>query len=79
MTSHPDIPSLKPQQIIRALEKGGLVFVRQKGSHRLYRHPDTKRRTTVTMHTHEVTSSWVKEIIKQAGISVHEFLDLLRE
>ena len=29
--------SVKPRQIIKVLEKNGFTFVRQKGSHRLYK------------------------------------------
>jgi len=30
------LPSLKPKEVIKVLEKLGFVFVRQKGSHRIY-------------------------------------------
>jgi predicted RNA binding protein YcfA (HicA-like mRNA interferase family) len=41
--------SLTARDVIAALERDGFYFVRQKGSHRRYRHPDG-RRVTVAPH-----------------------------
>jgi len=35
-----NIPVLKPQEIVRILEKLGFVEVRQRGSHKQFRHED---------------------------------------
>jgi predicted RNA binding protein YcfA (HicA-like mRNA interferase family) len=43
------IPTLKPKAVIRALEKMGFLEIRQKGSHKQFRHPDG-RATTVPVH-----------------------------
>ena len=40
---------LKPSQVVRALEVLGFVEVRQRGSHKQFRHPDG-RKTTVPYH-----------------------------
>jgi len=42
-------PILKPQEVIGILEKLGFMEVRQKGSHKQYRHPDG-RQTTIPFH-----------------------------
>jgi predicted RNA binding protein YcfA (HicA-like mRNA interferase family) len=42
-------PVLKPQEVAAILKKLGFVQVRQRGSHRQYRHPDG-RSTTVPFH-----------------------------
>lgn len=44
-----NIPVLKPQEIVRILENLGFVEVRQKGSHKQFRHEDG-RGTTVPFH-----------------------------
>jgi predicted RNA binding protein YcfA (HicA-like mRNA interferase family) len=44
-----NIPVLKPQEVIRILEGLGFVQVRQKGSHKQFRHEDG-RATTVPFH-----------------------------
>jgi predicted RNA binding protein YcfA (HicA-like mRNA interferase family) len=41
--------SLTPRELIAALTRDGFNFVRQKGSHQRYRHPDG-RRVTVAPH-----------------------------
>lgn len=44
-----NIPVLKPQEVVRILENLGFVEVRQKGSHKQFRHEDG-RATTVPFH-----------------------------
>jgi predicted RNA binding protein YcfA (HicA-like mRNA interferase family) len=44
-----NIPVLKPQEVVSILKKLGFVEVRQKGSHKQFRHPDG-RGTTVPLH-----------------------------
>jgi predicted RNA binding protein YcfA (HicA-like mRNA interferase family) len=34
------LPTLKPREIIRALNRGGFVMLRVKGSHHYFEHPD---------------------------------------
>lgn len=43
------IPVLKPQEVVRILENLGFIEVRQKGSHKQFRHEDG-RATTVPFH-----------------------------
>ncbi len=44
-----NVPALSPQQVIRLLEALGFVEVRQRGSHKQFRHADG-RATTVPLH-----------------------------
>ncbi|WP_242046178.1 MULTISPECIES: type II toxin-antitoxin system HicA family toxin [Calothrix] len=44
-----NIPILKPQEVVRILEKLGFVEVRQRGLHKQFRHEDG-RGTTVPFH-----------------------------
>jgi len=44
-----NIPVLKPQEVVRLLENLGFVEVRQRGSHKQFRHEDG-RGTTVPCH-----------------------------
>ena len=45
----PERQTFPPKISFRALEKGGFVFQRQKGSHATFRHPETKRTTVVPL------------------------------
>jgi predicted RNA binding protein YcfA (HicA-like mRNA interferase family) len=70
------LPSLTPQQVIKLLEKKGFVLDRSKGSHRMYYHPETKRRTMVAFHRKDLPKGTLNEILRQAGISPEELQDL---
>ena len=62
--------SFKPRQIIKVLEKKGFRFIRQKGSHRLYRKGAI--RVTVPYHGKDLKRGTLESILKQAGISKEE-------
>ena len=62
--------SFKPRQIIKVLEKKGFKFVRQKGSHRLYRKGSI--RITVPYHNKDLKQGTLRNILKQADIEERE-------
>lgn len=45
----PNLPVLKPQEVVPRLEALGFIKVRQRGAHQQFRHPDG-RGTTVPFH-----------------------------
>jgi predicted RNA binding protein YcfA (HicA-like mRNA interferase family) len=62
---------------VKALERIGYVFDHQRGSHIVLRHIDPPhRRITVPDHR-EVAKGTLRAIIRQAGLTVDEFLQLL--
>jgi predicted RNA binding protein YcfA (HicA-like mRNA interferase family) len=71
----PKLPSLTPQKVIKILEKKGFILYRTKGSHRIYYHPDTKRRAVVPFHRRDLPKGTLLEILRQAGISREELED----
>jgi predicted RNA binding protein YcfA (HicA-like mRNA interferase family) len=71
----PKLPSLTPQKVIKILEKKGFILDRTKGSHRIYYHPDTKRRAVVPFHRRDLPKGTLLEILRQAGISREELED----
>ena len=62
--------SVKPRQIIKVLEKKGFRFIRQKGSHRLYRKGDL--RVTVPYHNRDLKPGTLNSILRQSGIKKEE-------
>lgn len=62
--------SVKPRQIIKVLEQNGFTFVRQKGSHKLYKKGDL--RVTVPFHNKDLKPGTLTSIIKQAVIPKKE-------
>ncbi|MBU1179689.1 type II toxin-antitoxin system HicA family toxin [Patescibacteria group bacterium] len=71
------LPALKPKQVISALEKAGFKFARQKGSHKIYKKDNTL--LTIPFHNKDLKRGTLVHIIKQAGLSIEEFIDLLRK
>jgi len=71
----PKLPALKPEGVIKTLEKAGFSFVRQKGSHRFYGKGHFG--ITVPCHSKDLRKGTLRHIIKQSGLTVKEFLDLL--
>ncbi|MFA5866074.1 MAG: type II toxin-antitoxin system HicA family toxin [Phycisphaerae bacterium] len=72
------VPSLSYVQILRAFQRDGWTIVRQRGSHiRLQkRKGDELLKITVPAHR-SVKRSTLSRILKQAHLSVDDFLGLL--
>jgi predicted RNA binding protein YcfA (HicA-like mRNA interferase family) len=71
-----NIPVLKPQAVVRILENMGFVEVRQRGSHKQFRHEDG-RGTTVPFHKgRDISSRLLRQIANDIGLSIEEMLDL---
>lgn len=69
-----NIPVLKPQQVIRLLENLGFVEVRQRGSHKQFRHEDG-RGTTVPCHKgRNISPTLLRQIARDIGLTIEEFL-----
>ncbi|MFA6547591.1 MAG: type II toxin-antitoxin system HicA family toxin [Candidatus Magasanikbacteria bacterium] len=78
MVSFSQLPNLKAKQLIHILEKIGFEVARQKGSHVILIHEKSKLRTVVPIHSGEtIKKSLLMEIVKQVGLSVEDFLELL--
>ena len=73
------IPVLTARDVIRGLKKAGFVLYRQaRGSHEIWYNPATKRRTTVPNHPGtDIPRGTLKAILKEAGLSLEEFLELI--
>lgn len=71
-------PSLPYHEIVRALQRDGWIVVRQRGSHiRLQKHLGSDV-LKITVPTHRpVKRSTLAHILKQARLSVDDFLKLL--
>ena len=67
-------PVLKPREVVTLLERFGFVEVRQRGSHKQFRHPDG-RSTTVPMHTgRDIAPPLLRQIARDIGLTVEEFV-----
>jgi predicted RNA binding protein YcfA (HicA-like mRNA interferase family) len=69
------IPILKPQEIVRILNNLGFIEVRQKGSHKQFRHQDG-RATTVPFHKgRDIAPRLLRQIAKDIDLTIDEFLE----
>jgi predicted RNA binding protein YcfA (HicA-like mRNA interferase family) len=72
------LPILKPEELIKLLEKIGFSCTRKsKGSHFRYKHPDG-RKTTVPVHKgKDISRGLLRKILRDVDISVEELNKLL--
>lgn len=69
-----DIPILKPREVVAILGKLGFVEVRQRGSHKQFRHADG-RTTTVPFHAgRDISPSLLRKIAQDIGMQVRDFV-----
>lgn len=66
-----ELPSITPKQAIKAIEKIGFVFYRQKGSHKIY--VKGERQVIVPYHGRDLKKGTLHQIIKGTGLSVEQF------
>ena len=68
------VPVLKPREVAGILERLGFQEVRQRGSHKQYRHADG-RGTTVPFHAgQDISPILLKKIARDIGLSAEELL-----
>ena len=74
----PNLYRVSGKEAIRALEKFGFTQVRQRGSHVVLKKktPEGERGCVVPLHR-EIAIGTLRGILKQAGITVEEFLEQL--
>ena len=61
----PDLPALKPWQVVRALEKAGFYQVRQRGSHLQLKRGNLL--VTVPIHAGDLNPGTLRSIIVRPG------------
>ena len=67
-------PVLKPRELVRLLEALQFQEVRQRGSHRQYRHADG-RATTVPFHKgRDISPILLRQIAKDIGLTIDEII-----
>ena len=68
------IPVLKPNEVVSLLKRLGFQQVRQKGSHKQFRHLDG-RCTTVPFHPGiNISPILLRKIAKDIELNINEFL-----
>ena len=74
----PKLPRVSGRRLVRALKRAGFEEQRQRGSHLHMRRASDRRRVTVPIHQgRTVPAGTLRAILRDADISVDEFVDLL--
>ena len=67
-------PVLKPREVVALLERRGFREVRQRGSHKQFRHADG-RVTTVPFHRgRDIAPTLLRQIARDIQLSIDELL-----
>jgi predicted RNA binding protein YcfA (HicA-like mRNA interferase family) len=68
------IPVLKPKEVVAVLIQLGFQEIRQRGSHKQFRHSDG-RVTTVPFHSaRDISPILLRQICKDIGLTIEEFI-----
>ncbi len=69
------LPILKPNEVVSILYKLGFTEVRQRGSHKQFRHADG-RGTTIPFHKgRDLSPVLLRKIAQDINLTVEEFLE----
>lgn len=70
-----NIPVLKPQEVVRILESLGFVEVRQRGSHKQFRHEDGRGTTVPFPKGRDISPTLLRKIASDIDLAVEEMLE----
>ena len=59
-------------QMCKLIEREGFINIRQRGSHRFYKHPDG-RTTVIPMHASDLDRSLIRKILKDIDLSIDDY------
>lgn len=69
-----NIPVLKPKEVVSILIQLGFQEIRQRGSHKQFRHPDG-RGTTIPFHSgRDISPILLRQIAKDIGLTAEELI-----
>ena len=67
------LPVLKPREVIAILEGLGFVQIRQRGSHRQFRHTDGRQTTVPDHRDRDLSPILVRQIARDIGMTAEDF------
>jgi predicted RNA binding protein YcfA (HicA-like mRNA interferase family) len=71
------LPVLKPRQVIAAIERLGFVEVRQRGSHKQFRHPDGRVTTVADHRGRDISPNLLRKILEDIRVEPDDFLEMI--
>jgi len=74
----PRLPTVRPDQVIRALERVGFQIDHQSGSHVVLWRQSDDLRVVVPSHGRDLGRGLTLRIVKSAGLTRDQFVELLK-
>jgi predicted RNA binding protein YcfA (HicA-like mRNA interferase family) len=76
LKSMPKLPLVSGLELVKILKKFGFEKDHQTGSHMILRHADNPHRRLTVPNHREISRGTLRAIIRQAGLTHQQFLDL---
>jgi predicted RNA binding protein YcfA (HicA-like mRNA interferase family) len=73
----PRLPRVTARETLRAVQADGWLVVRTTGGHTHLSHPTKPGIVTIAMHSGVIPPGTLRSIIRQAGLTVGQFTNLL--
>ena len=73
----PKLPQVKPFKVIKALKRASFYIDRISGSHHILYKDDNSSPVSVPRHNKDLKLGTLKNILKQAKLSIEEFIKYL--
>lgn len=74
----PNVPIVTARKLIAVLKKKGFILKRSTGSHQVFVRMSDKLSVSIPVHPgHDLGRGITREILKEANISIEEFIKLL--
>ena len=71
------LAGFRAADVIRKLRKAGFELERRaSSSHEIWRNPTTRCKIVVPHHSREIAEGTMRAIVREAGMTVDEFLEL---
>ncbi|HXH39739.1 MAG TPA: type II toxin-antitoxin system HicA family toxin [Thermoanaerobaculia bacterium] len=69
------VPPLKPREVVAILQRLGFREVRQRGSHKQFRHDDGRVTTVPMHHGRDVSPVLIRRIAIEINVPIDDFLE----
>ena len=68
------LPVLKPREVVTRLEKLGFDEIRQRGSHKQFRHADGRGTTVPFYPSRNISPILLRQIARDIGMTAEDFV-----
>lgn len=62
--------NFSPRKLIKLLQKNGFAFIRQNGSHAIFKNDQTKKKVIVPIHSKDIPKGTLHAILRDSGIKL---------